>query len=178
MTSSTFRIVPATAKDAPLVLQLVRELAEYERSPGEVAATEEGIREALTGEHPAAEALIAYAGEEVAGFALFFLNFSTWSGRRGLYLEDLFVKADYRGRGLGRILLGRLARIARERRCARMEWAVLDWNKDAIGFYEKLGAQAQNAWTVFRLSGEALERLASEKLDGESGDSSRRPPLR
>jgi GNAT superfamily N-acetyltransferase len=178
MTSSAFRIVPATVKDAALVLQLVRELAEYERSPGEVAATEEGIREALSGAHPAAEALIAYAGEEIAGFALFFLNFSTWSGRRGLYLEDLFVKPEHRGRGLGRILLARLARMARERRCARMEWAVLDWNQNAIGFYEKLGAQAQNAWTVFRLSGEALERLASEALQGDPGESSVRPPQR
>jgi len=178
MPSSVFRIVPATVKDAPLVLRLVRELAEYERSPGEVAATEEGIREALSGPNPAAEALIAYAGEEAAGFALFFLNFSTWSGRRGLYLEDLFVKPEYRGQGLGRILLGRLAQIARERRCARMEWAVLDWNKNAIGFYEKLGAQAQSAWTVFRLSGEALERLASEELHSDPGDSSSRPPLR
>jgi len=163
MAESLYRIVPAAEKDAPLVLRLIRELAEYERLSHEVAATEEGIREALFGPRPAAEAVIAYAGEEAAGFALFFHHFSTFTGRPGLYLEDVYVRPEWRGRGLGRRLLAHVARVARDRGCPRLEWAVLDWNRSAIAFYDGLGAKPMSDWIVYRLAGEALERLASEE---------------
>ena len=163
MAESLFRILPASEKDVPLVLRFIRELAEYERLSHKVAATEEGIREALFGPRPAAEAVIAYAGEDPVGFALFFHNFSTFAGGRGLYLEDVYVRPEWRGRGLGRQLLVHLARVARERGCPRMEWAVLNWNRSAIGFYEGLGAKPMSDWTVFRLTGDALDRLASEE---------------
>ena len=161
-------IVPAGAADAPLVMRFIRELAEYERLSHEVAATEEGLREALSGDRPAVEAVIAYVGEEPVGFALFFHNFSPFEGHQGLYLEDLYVRPEWRGHGFGRRLLVYLARVARQRGCPRMEWAALDWNTGAIGFYKGLGAKAMSDWTVYRLSGEALERLASEE-PGENG---------
>ena len=131
----------ASERDVPLILQMIRDLAEYERMSDQVVATEAGLREALFGAQPQAEVLIAYADDRPAGFALFFHNFSTFVGRRGLYLEDLFVKPEFRGLGLGRRLLTELARIAVERDCGRFEWSVLDWNEPAIGFYEKLGAR-------------------------------------
>jgi GNAT superfamily N-acetyltransferase len=154
------RIVPATERDVPTILSLIKGLAEYERLAHEVEATEDGIREALFGDWPGAEVVLAYVGSDLAGFALFFHNFSTFLGRRGLYLEDLFVLPAYRGRGVGRRLLAHLARIAVERKCGRMEWWVLDWNESAIRFYKSIGARAMDEWTVYRLDGDALFRLA------------------
>jgi GNAT superfamily N-acetyltransferase len=125
-----------------------------------VTATEDRLRETLFGKNPAAEVLMAYAGGQPAGFALFFHNYSTFLGQRGVYLEDLFVVPEWRGQGLGRQLLSRLASIAIERDCGRLEWSVLDWNTPAIGFYRKLGAVPMDDWTIFRVTGESLERLA------------------
>ena len=156
------RIVRATEMDVPLILQMIRDLAEYERMSDEVVATETGLRDALFGQRRDAEVLIVYADDRPAGFALFFHNFSTFLGRRGLYLEDLFVKPEFRGRGLGKRLLVELAGIAVERGCGRIEWAVLDWNEPAIGFYKRLGARPMDAWTVFRVTDEALARLAAQ----------------
>lgn len=150
----------ATAADIPSLFRLIKELAEYEKLQQEVTATEEGLKDALFDRAPAAEALIAMAGGKAVGYALFFQNFSTFLGRPGVYLEDLFVLPDYRGRGIGRRLLERVAQIAVSRRCGRLEWAVLDWNKKAIGFYERLGAKAMSEWTIYRISGEALAKLA------------------
>ena len=158
--TTSVKIVAATDRDVPLILEMIRGLAEYERMSDQVVATEAGLREVLFGPRPQAEVLIAFAGEWPAGFALFFHNFSTFVGRRGLYLEDLFVKPEFRGLGIGRRLLTELARIAVERNCGRFEWSVLDWNAPAIGFYEKLGAQMMKEWRIFRLSGEALKQLA------------------
>jgi GNAT superfamily N-acetyltransferase len=155
------KLTPATPADVGVLLALIRELAEYERLTDEVIATEERIRESLFGETPRAEAVLARVGDEVAGFALYFHNYSTFLARPGLYLEDLFVRPQFRGRGIGRALLARLASVALERGCGRFEWAVLDWNTDAIGFYESLGAKPMNEWTVYRLSGAALEQLAA-----------------
>jgi GNAT superfamily N-acetyltransferase len=154
------RIVPATERDVSTVLAMIKGLAEYERLPHEVEATEEGIRDALFGDWPAAEVVFAYVGTELAGFALFFHNFSTFLGRRGLYLEDLFVLPQHRGRGVGRRLLSHLARLALERKCGRLEWWVLDWNESAIRFYESIGAVRMDDWTTYRLGGDALQRLA------------------
>ena len=157
---ATVHVERATERDVPVILQMIRDLAEYERMLPDVVASEAGLREALFSAKPDAEVLIAYAGAEAAGFALFFHNFSTFVGRRGLYLEDLFVKPAFRGLGIGKRLLIELARIAIARGCGRFEWAVLDWNEPAIGFYKKLGAQPMGDWTVFRLAGDALQRLA------------------
>src|SRR5499433_3741955 len=134
-----FEIRPARIEDAPVILELVRDLATYERAPDEVTATEEQLVDVLFGERPAAEVLLAFEGQLPVGFAVFFFNFSTWLGRAGLYLEDLFVKPEKRGKGYGRALLVELAKIARERECGRMEWAVLDWNEPGINFYRALG---------------------------------------
>ena len=134
------RIVSATERDTPAILSLIKGLAEYERLEHEVEATEEGVRDALFGDWPVAEVVLAYVGADLAGFALFFHNFSTFRGRRGLYLEDLFVLPAFRNRGVGRRLLSHLARLAIERRCGRMEWSVLDWNESAIRFYRSIGA--------------------------------------
>ncbi len=157
---NAFQIQPATAADVPVILQLIRELADYERAPNDVVATEEGLREVLFGENPAAHVLIGREGEVPVAFAVYFFNFSTWLGRAGLYLEDLFVKPELRGKGYGKALLVRLAQIAHERGCGRMEWAVLDWNDPAIQFYRKLGAKPMEEWTVYRLTGERIARLA------------------
>jgi GNAT superfamily N-acetyltransferase len=151
---------PARPDDVPLILALVRELAEYERAPEACHATEAALAESLFGPRPHAEVVIAEADGGPAGFALFFHNYSTWEARRGLYLEDLFVRPAFRGRGVGRALLEHLARVAVERGCARFEWAVLDWNEPAIGFYRALGARPMDEWTVMRLDGDALRRLA------------------
>lgn len=153
-------IRPATIDDVPIILRLIRELAEYERAPNEVVATEAGLREVLFGERPSAEVLLALEKAEAIGFAVFFHNFSTWLGRPGLYLEDLFVRPNERGKGYGRALLVHLAKIARERGCGRMEWAVLDWNEPAIQFYRKLGAAPNDEWTVFRLTEGGIAKLA------------------
>jgi GNAT superfamily N-acetyltransferase len=160
--SKSFQIRPATLDDVPTILSLIRDLAQYERAPNEVVATEEGLREVLFGERPAAEVVLALEGKMPVGFAVFFHNFSTWLGRAGLYLEDLFVRPDARGKGYGRALLVHLARIAQERGCGRMEWAVLDWNEPAIQFYRKLGAAPNKEWTVFRLTSEGIAKLAQE----------------
>ena len=152
----------ATEGDIPLILGFIRKLAEYERLSNQVEATEEVLGESLFGPAPRAEVLLAFVGENAAGFALFYQNFSTFVGRSGLYLEDLYVNEDYRGRGIGEALFRRLAQTARERDCRRFEWAVLDWNETAIRFYEGLGAQALSDWRLFRLSGEPLRRLADD----------------
>ena len=151
----------ASAADVPLILSFIRELAEYERLTHEVVATEDGLRETLFGEHPYAEVLIAEHDGSPAGFALFFHNYSTFLARPGIYLEDLYVRPPFRGAGIGKELLVRLARLARSRGCGRLEWWVLDWNEPSIGFYEKLGAVPMDDWTVYRVSGAALEGLAS-----------------
>ena len=156
----TIRIERATERDIPTILQMIKDLAVYERMLDQVVATEDGLREALFTGRRDAEVILAYADDEPAGFALFFHNFSTFVGRRGLYLEDLFVKPEFRGLGIGRRLLTELARIAVERNCGRFEWSVLDWNAPAIGFYEKLGAQMMKEWRIFRLTGEPLKQLA------------------
>ncbi len=156
----SIRIAPATEDQVPLILDFIRGLAEYEKLAHEVVATEESLRRSLFGPRPDAEVVIACVDGEPAGFALFFHNFSTFVGRRGLYLEDLFVKPAYRGHGVGRRLLQHLARLAVERGCGRFEWWVLDWNAPAIRFYESLGARPMSDWTVYRLTGPALEALA------------------
>ncbi len=150
-----------TEADVPVILSLIRELAEYERAPDAVVATDSGLREVLFGAKRSAEVLLALADGEPVGFAVYFYNFSTWLGRPGLYLEDLFVRPAVRGKGYGRALLERLAQIAKERGCGRMEWAVLDWNEPAIQFYRKLGADPLNEWTVFRLTADGIAKLAS-----------------
>jgi len=157
---SNFEIRPARVEDVPVILELIRELATYERAPDEVAATEEQLVDVLFGERPAAEVLLAFEGKSPIGFAVFFHNFSTWLGRPGLYLEDLFVKPEKRGKGYGRALLVALAKIARDRACGRMEWAVLDWNEPAIKFYRALGAKPMDEWTVFRLTRDGIAELA------------------
>ena len=155
-------IRPATRADVPLILAFIRDLAEYERLPHEVVATEAALDETLFGDRPAAEVRIATLGGEAVGFALFFHTYSTFLARRGLYLEDLFVRPAARGRGVGRALLAALARLAVERGCGRLEWSVLDWNASAIGFYRALGAAPMDGWTVFRLTGDALARVAAD----------------
>jgi GNAT superfamily N-acetyltransferase len=150
----------ATEDDVPLILSLIKELAEYERLSHEVVATEEALGDSLFGERPVAEVLIGHLGDEPVGFALFFHNFSTFLGTPGIYLEDLYVKPGYRGMGFGRALLVRLAKLARERGCGRLEWSVLDWNEPAIGFYRGIGASPVSGWTVYRVTGEELEDLA------------------
>jgi GNAT superfamily N-acetyltransferase len=159
-TTPAFRIVAATEHDVPLILRLIKGLAEYEKLSHEVAATEEQLRRTLFGPRPAAEVVIGYAGDEPAGFALFFSNYSTFLGKPGLYLEDLFVLPEWRAHGLGKRLLAHLATLAVERGCGRFEWSVLDWNEPAIGFYKKLGARPMDEWTVFRVTGDALRALA------------------
>ena len=156
-------IVPAIAEDVSLILDLIRELAEYEKRGDQVVASEETLRGALFGERPAAEVIFARIAGDTVGFALFFHNFSTFLGRQGIWLEDLFVRPAWRGRGIGRRLLAHLAGLAVERDCGRLEWWVLDWNEDAIGFYRRLGAVAMSEWTVQRVTGEALRRLASKE---------------
>ena len=159
-----FRIEQATARDAPVILGMIKALAEYERMSDQVTATEETLRATLFGARPAEEVVIGYAGDQPAGFALFFHNYSTFLGQPGLYLEDLFVAPGWRGSGLGKRLLTHLARLAVERGCGRFEWSVLDWNEAEIGFYKKLGATPMDEWTVFRVTGDALRQLAAQKV--------------
>jgi GNAT superfamily N-acetyltransferase len=160
-TAENFQIRPAGVEDVPIILELIRDLATYERAPHEVTATEEQLVDVLFGQRPAAEVLLVFERESPVGFAVFFHNFSTWLGRPGLYLEDLFVKPEKRGKGYGRALLVELAKIARERGCGRMEWAVLDWNEPAIKFYHALGAKPMDEWTVFRLTRDGIAKLAN-----------------
>jgi GNAT superfamily N-acetyltransferase len=159
------RISPATENEIPLILQFIRKLADYERLSDHVTADEESLRAGLFGVRPLAEVIIAHVGEHPAGFALFFHNFSTFVGKPGIYLEDLFVEPEYRRRGVGKALLSYLAGLVRERGCARLEWAVLDWNEAAINFYTRIGAVGMHDWTVFRLTGKALHDLADGKVE-------------
>jgi GNAT superfamily N-acetyltransferase len=165
MKNENCTIRPAIVADVPVILELIRALATYERAPNEVTATEQGLTEVLFGQKPAAEVLLAFENETAVGFAVFFHNFSTWLGRPGLYLEDLFVGPEHRGKGYGRALLIHLAKIARHRGCGRMEWAVLDWNEPAIEFYRKLGAKPMDEWTVFRLTRDGIAKLADSSLE-------------
>lgn len=156
----TISIRPATPDDSGLILSLIKELADYERLAHDVTATQDELAHWLFGDKPAAEVLIGELEGEPAGFALFFQNFSTFVGRPGLYLEDLYVRPAARRHGLGAALLKRLAKLAVERGCARLEWAVLDWNQPAMDFYTRLGAKPMNDWTIWRVTGDALRQLA------------------
>jgi GNAT superfamily N-acetyltransferase len=155
----TITVTPATIADVALIGSLIRELATYEREPDAAIATDDDLRAALFSEPPAAEVLLAYVDDDPVGFVLFFHNFSTWTGRRGIYLEDIFVRPSARQIGAGRVLVAALARIAVERGCTRIDWAALEWNDLAIGFYHRIGAEMQSDWRLFRLSGDALGRL-------------------
>jgi len=155
------QITGATERDVAVILDLIRQLAEYERLSDRVTATEEQLRKTLFGARPGAEVLLAAAGGETVGFAVFFSNYSTFLAKPGLYLEDLFVKPHARGQGIGTALLARLAQLAVERDCGRVEWSVLDWNEPSIRFYEALGAVPLKEWTTFRLTGDALSKLGS-----------------
>ncbi|MGH8181613.1 MAG: GNAT family N-acetyltransferase [Steroidobacteraceae bacterium] len=158
--SDTITIRPASREEVPLALEFIRDLARYERLEHEMSASEPDLREALFGERRYAEVVFACSDGTPVGFALFFHNFSTFKGRPGIYLEDLYVRPEARGRGIGKRLLAYLARTAVERRCARLEWSVLDWNEPSIGFYRSLGAAPMDGWTIFRLTGDALALLA------------------
>jgi GNAT superfamily N-acetyltransferase len=156
------KIVPATERDLPLVLSFILKLAEYEKLSHQVVATEDLLRDGLFGERRVAEVVLAYLAEEPVGFALYFHNFSTFVGRAGIYLEDLFVEPHHRGKGVGKALLAYVANQAVERKCGRFEWAVLDWNTPSIEFYKSLGAVPLDDWTLFRLTGDALHRVAKK----------------
>jgi GNAT superfamily N-acetyltransferase len=160
-TPKDFEIRPAIESDTPLILSFIKKLAVYEKLEHKVTATEDILRETLFGERRYAEVVIGYHGGEPVGFALFFHNYSTFLGKPGIYLEDLFVDEEHRGKGFGRALLRRLARLAKERNCGRLEWSVLDWNEPSINFYKALGAAPLDDWKVFRLTGEALDKLAA-----------------
>lgn len=163
--SGETRIVTATKKDIPLIRQFILELAEYERAkPGEAPVTEKDLAETLFGKRPAAEVLIAYLDDAPVGFALFFHNYSTWLGKRGIYLEDLFVRPSARKHGVGFALLRSLARIAVDRDCGRLDWSVLTWNELAISFYKQIGARHMDDWTTFRLAGDALAQVAGGRM--------------
>ncbi len=160
--SGSLRIGTATERDIPLILEFVRGLAEYEKHLDRVEATEERIRKTIFGAEPAAHVLFAYENDTAVGFAVFFYTYSTFVGLPGLYLEDLYVKPEARGKGVGRALLRFLARLAKEKECWRIEWAVLHWNESAIRFYKGLGAIPMDEWDVYRLSGAELDLLAAE----------------
>jgi GNAT superfamily N-acetyltransferase len=162
-TPPAFQIKRATERDVPTILSLIKGLAEYEKLSHEVTATEEGLRHTLFGERPAAEVVLGYAGDQPVAFALFFQNYSTFLGKPGLYLEDLFVLPQWRGHGFGRQLLAHLAALAVERDCGRFEWSVLDWNEPAIRFYKSLGAKLMDGWSIFRVTGDGLQHLASQR---------------
>jgi len=164
-----FRIAPATPQDVPEILSMITALAEYEKLSHLCMATEASLQAALFGPSPAAEVRLGWEGRKAAAFALFFHNFSTFLGRKGLYLEDLFVRPAYRGRGYGQALLVHLAQLAVARGCGRFEWAVLDWNEAAIGFYESLGATVLPDWRIVRVSGEALTRLSARPAMAAGG---------
>ena len=163
MSKTSCTIRSATVADVPLILRFIRDLAEYERLAHEVVADEDDLRRTLFGERPAAEVLLAETADGPVGFALFFTNYSTFQGRPGLYLEDLYISEDMRGNGIGEALLRRLAALAVERGYGRFEWAVLDWNESAHRFYHALGAHSMDEWTVWRVDGEALLKLAEEE---------------
>jgi GNAT superfamily N-acetyltransferase len=156
----SLKIRNTTKEDVPLILQFIKEIAEYEKLSHEVITTEKVLMESLFGEKKSAEVVIGELEGKPVGYAIFFHNFSTFLGKKGLYLEDLFVKPEYRGKGFGKKLLLHLVKIAKDRKCGRMEWSVLDWNKPAIEFYESLGAKPMNGWTVYRLDEDNIEVLA------------------
>ena len=162
-TATKFLIRPATATDVGAIFSLIKELAEYERLAHEVVATEDDIRRSLFGERPYAEALIGEYDQTPISFALFFYNFSTFVGKPGIYLEDLYVKPEYRGQRFGRQMLAHIARLAIKRNCGRFEWSVLDWNTPAIRTYDRLQAKPMKDWILYRLTGEALKNLAAEE---------------
>ena len=156
-----FRIRNAVPRDVPLILKFIRELAEYEKLSHEVVADEQILRRNLFGDNRNAEVVLGYEQSRPAAFALFFHNFSTFLGKPGLYLEDLFVKPEFRGKGYGTMMLAFLAKLAVDRNCGRLEWWVLDWNKSAINFYKKIGAEPMDEWTVYRVAGKRLEQLSN-----------------
>jgi GNAT superfamily N-acetyltransferase len=158
--NSGLHIRPAVAADVPAILEFIKKLAAYEKLSHEVVASEALLTETLFGARPTAEVAIGYLDENPVGFVLFFHNYSTFLGRPGIYIEDLFVEENFRRRGYGRALFLYVARLAKERRCGRLEWSVLDWNEPAIGFYKKLGAVPMSDWTVFRVTGDSLDKLA------------------
>ena len=158
---NNFVIKPAMKQDVPLILSFIKELADYEKLLHEVVATEEILQETLFGKQANAEVIIGYLQHKPVSFALFFHNFSTFLGRPGIYLEDLFVKPAARGQGVGQAMLAYLALLAKQRNCGRLEWWVLDWNETAIGFYKRIGAKAMDEWTVFRVTGKELDALAA-----------------
>jgi GNAT superfamily N-acetyltransferase len=157
-----FKINFATSSDIPLILQFIKELAEYEKLLHEVVATEELLKETLFGSKSHAEVIIGYLEEKPVSFALFFHNFSTFLGKPGIYLEDLYVKPEARGQGIGKIMLSYLAKLAKDRNCGRLEWWVLDWNETAINFYKSIGAKPMDEWTVYRVTGQELNNLAND----------------
>lgn len=157
------RIEPAAERHVGVILQLIKGLADYEKLSHEVSASEDRLRESLFGDASGAEVLLAFVADDAVGFAVFFHNFSTFLGRSGIYMEDLFVLPQWRKQGIGRRLLEAVAQIAVERDCGRLEWSVLDWNEPAIRFYESFGAQAMDEWTVFRLSGSALRNFGAKR---------------
>jgi GNAT superfamily N-acetyltransferase len=159
--NNQFMINQATREDVPLILSFIKELAQYEQLLHEVVATESVLTETLFGENAHAEVVIGYLDKKPISFALYFYNFSTFLGRPGIYLEDLYVKPEARGQGIGQKMLAYLARLAIKRKCGRLEWWVLDWNESAIGFYKRIGAKAMDEWTVYRVTGDALNNLAS-----------------
>jgi GNAT superfamily N-acetyltransferase len=159
--SNQFEIKPATIDDVPLILSFIKELAAYEKLIHEVVATEDILRETLFSEDTNAKVIIGYLDQVPVSFALYFYNFSTFLGRPGIYLEDLFVKPEARGNGIGQKMLTYLARLAKSKKCGRLEWWVLDWNESAIGFYKRIGAKAMDEWTVYRVTGQALDDLAA-----------------
>ncbi len=163
MTPAGLTIRPATPNDVPTILTLIRELAEYEKLAHQVQATEPLLHEALFGSQPACEVLMAEMGSDTVGYALYFHNFSTFVGRKGLYLEDIYVRPERRGAGIGRALLSALAGIALERNCGRMEWSVLDWNESAIRFYRSLGAELMDGWTTCRLNESDIRNLTARQ---------------
>ena len=160
--SDNITIRPAIESDVPLIEGFIRDLARYERLEHEMVATEEGLRKTLFGERRYAEVVFACVGDDPVGFALFFHNYSTFLGKPGIYLEDLFVRPEARGRGIGKRLLAWLAQTTVERDCGRLEWSVLDWNEPSIGFYRSLGAILKDEWQIFRLTGDSLKTLADE----------------
>lgn len=165
----TVSIRPATRADTALICELIRDLAIYEELGDSCVSTPDVIGEALFSERPSAEVLIGELDGNAVGFALFFHNYSTFLGKKGLYLEDLFVRPEFRGHGVGKLLLQALAQVAVKRDCARMEWSVLDWNAPSIAFYSSLGAAPMKGWSVFRMTGEAITRLARDDSKAEAG---------
>jgi GNAT superfamily N-acetyltransferase len=159
--SVDFRIREASVADVPLILEMIQGLAEYERLSHQVTATGEKLRDTLFGPRPGADVLLADLENVCVGFALFFPNYSTFLAKPGIFLEDLYVKPEWRGKGIGGALLSRVAQVARERGCGRLEWEVLDWNEPSIGFYRSLGAVPMDEWTKYRVTGDALDKLAN-----------------